>query len=81
MIKYLYKAVVLLVVFAGALFYFGRQLESDMYEEGVQIGRGEESLPYLTLASQNVEMNCLYGYNGPLRSEEQTSELQSPLII
>ncbi len=66
MIKYLYKAVVLLVVFAGALFYFGRQLESDMYEEGVQIGRGEESLPYLTLASQNVEMNCLYGYNGPL---------------
>lgn len=66
MVKYLYKAVVLLVFFAGALFYFGRQLESDMYEEGVQISRGEESLPYLTLASQNVEMNRLYGYNGPL---------------
>ena len=66
MIKYLYKAVVLLVVFAGALFYFGRQLESDMYEEGVQISRGEERIPFLTLASQNVEMNRLYGYNGPL---------------
>lgn len=66
MVKYLYKAVVLLVVFAGALFYFGRQLESDMYEEGVQISRGEESIPFLTLVSQNVEMNRLYGYNGPL---------------
>lgn len=66
MVKYLYKVVVLLVVFVGALFYFGRQLESDMYEEGVRVSQGEESLPYLTLISQNVEMNRLYGYNGPI---------------
>lgn len=66
MVKYLYKVVVLLGVFVGALFYFGSQLESNMYEEGKEVSQGVESLPYLTLTSQNVEMNRLYGYNGPI---------------
>lgn len=66
MVKYLYKVVVLIVVFVGALFYFARQLESDMYEEGALAVQGTESLPYLTLTSQDVVMNRLYGYNGPI---------------
>lgn len=78
MVKYLYKIVVLLVVFVGALFYFGRQLESDMYEEGMQVSQGEESLPYLTLTTQNIEMNRLYGYNGPI-DEKIVRESLTPL--
>lgn len=66
MVKYLYKAVVLMVVFAAALFFFGQQLESDVYEEGTVVNMGKESLPYLTLTSQNIKMNRLYGYNGPI---------------
>lgn len=66
MVKYLYKFVVLLIVFAGSLFFFGKRLESNIYEEGVVVSQGEESLPYLTLTSQNIEMNRLYGYNGPI---------------
>lgn len=66
MVKYLYKIVVLMVVFAGALFFFGRQLESNVYEEGTMIDMGKESLPYLTLTSQGAQMNRLYGYNGPI---------------
>lgn len=66
MVKYLYKIVALMVVFSAALFFFGRQLESDVYEEGTVVEMGEESLPYLTLTSQGTEMNRLYGYNGPL---------------
>ena len=66
MVKYLYKVVVLLVVFVGALFYFGGQLQSDLYEEGVVVNQGAESMPYLTLKSQGISMNRLYGYNGPI---------------
>lgn len=66
MVKYLYKVVVLMVVFAGSLFFFGHQLESNLYEEGETVDIGKESLPYLTLTSQGVEMNRLYGYNGPI---------------
>ena len=32
MVKYLYKTIVLVVVFAAALFFFGQQLESYVYE-------------------------------------------------
>lgn len=66
MVKYLYKVVVLMVVFAASLFLFGSRLESDTYEEGTVITQGEESFPYLTLTSQNVTMNRLYGYTGPI---------------
>lgn len=66
MVKYLYKTVVLLVVFVASLFFFGKQLESDIYEEGKVVEMGKESLPYLTLTSQNIKMNRLYGYNGPI---------------
>ena len=55
-----------MVVFAAALFFFGQQLESDVYEEGTVVNMGKESLPYLTLTSQNIKMNRLYGYNGPI---------------
>lgn len=66
MVKYLYKVVVLLFVFAGSLFFFGKRLESNLYDEGTVVSQGEESLPYLTLNVQNTEMNRLYGYNGPI---------------
>ena len=66
MVKNLYKTIVLVVVFAAALFFFGQQLESDVYEEGIVVNMGKESLPYLTLTSQNIKMNRLYGYNGCL---------------
>lgn len=66
MVKYLYKTIVLMVFFAAALFFFGQRLESDVYEEGIVVNMGKESLPYLTLTSQNIKMNRLYGYNGPI---------------
>lgn len=66
MVKYLYKTIVLIVVFAAALFFFGQRLESDVYEEGMVFEMGKESLPYLTLTAQNIKMNRLYGYNGPI---------------
>ncbi len=69
MVKYLYKGVVLLVVFIGALFFFVSRLESNIYEEGTEVEQGEESLPYLTLSSQGVTLNRLYGYNGPIEDD------------
>lgn len=78
MIKYLYKAIVLMIVFSASLFFFGRQLESDEYEEGVVVQMGKESLPTMTLSSQNVKMNRLYGYNGPI-AENIVRESITPL--
>ena len=35
MVKYIYQAVALVFIFAGALFLFGRNMETDMEEKGV----------------------------------------------
>lgn len=78
MVRYLYKTVVLLIVFAASLVFFGKQLESDVYEEGKVVEMGKESLPYLTLTSQNIKMNRLYGYNGPIE-ENIVRESITPL--
>ena len=66
MVKYIYKVVVLMVLFCGALFFFGSRLQSDSYETGKVIEAGSETFPYLTIKSQGVEMNRLYGYSGVL---------------
>ncbi len=66
MVKYLYKVVVLMIVFSASLVFFGSRLESDTFEEGEVISQGEETLPYMVLTTQNVTMNRLYGYNGPI---------------
>lgn len=66
MVKYIYKVVVLMVLFCGALFFFGSRLQNDSYETGKVIEAGNETFPYLTIKSQGVEMNRLYGYSGVL---------------
>ena len=35
MVKYIYQAVALVFIFAGALFLFGRNMETHMEEKGV----------------------------------------------
>lgn len=55
-----------MVLFCGALFFFGSRLQNDSYETGKVIEAGNETFPYLTIKSQGVEMNRLYGYSGVL---------------
>ena len=66
MVKYIYKVVVLMIIFCGALFFFGSRLQSDSYETGQVVEAGSESFPYLTLKSQGITMNRLFGYSGVL---------------
>ena len=49
MVKYIYKVVALMVLFCGALFFFGSRLQSDSYETGKVIEAGSETFPYLTI--------------------------------
>ncbi|HBZ64192.1 MAG TPA: hypothetical protein DEO89_06220, partial [Lachnospiraceae bacterium] len=55
-----------MIIFCGALFFFGSRLQSDSYETGQVVEAGSESFPYLTLKSQGITMNRLFGYSGVL---------------
>ena len=46
MVKYIYQAVALVFIFAGALFLFGRNMETDMEEKGVTEAITDETYPF-----------------------------------
>lgn len=68
MVKYIYQAVALVFIFAGALFLFGRNMETDMEEKGVTEAITDETYPYLQLQTQGQTVNVLYGYSAPLEA-------------
>lgn len=68
MVKRIYKTVVLIFIFAGALFLFGRNMETDMDETGSSVEMTEETYPYLQIQTQGHTINTLYGYHEPLDS-------------
>lgn len=63
MIKYVYKTIILLFLFFGALFLFSRNMETDMEEKEEEIIMTEETYPYIRIQTQGKVTNTLYGYN------------------
>lgn len=63
MVKYIYKSVLLVVVFLGALFFFGRQMETDINDTGSEVEAREESFPYIKIETQGRTVSWLYGYS------------------
>lgn len=70
MIKYIYKTVILIMIFIASLFLFGRNMETDMDEEAAEITVAEETYPCVKIQTQGAILNTLYGYSGSM--EENT---------
>lgn len=68
MVKYIYKTVALIIIFIGALFFFGRNMETDMDEKGSSVELTEETYPLMQIHTQGHTFNMLYGYSAPLES-------------
>ncbi len=68
MAKKIYKVIMLIVIFAGALFFFGRNMESQMDESGSSVTWSDESYPYLQIETQGHTVNTLYGYADSIES-------------
>lgn len=68
MVKNIYKIVGLFLIFVGALFFFGRQMETDVASSGEPVEITKETYPYITLAAQGQSFNTLYGYSAPMEN-------------
>ena len=66
MAKYIYKTVGLIIIFFGALFLFGRQMETNYEVEAEQVKIEKESFPVLMVETQGHLINPLYGYAAPM---------------
>ena len=62
MAKIIYKAVGLILVFVGALIFFGHQMKTNYEVTGEQLSLSEETLPVLGLETDGHEINPLYAY-------------------
>ncbi|MBR6228110.1 MAG: hypothetical protein IKQ97_00050 [Eubacterium sp.] len=78
MAKIIYKAVGLILIFFGALFFFGRQMKTNYEVKGEQLSLSEESLPVLMLETQGHTINPLYGYAAAM-SPSVIRESMTPL--
>lgn len=68
MVKNIYKIVGLFLIFVAALFFFGRQMETDVASSGEPVEITKETYPYITLAAQGQSFNTLYGYSAPMEN-------------
>ncbi|MDR1701095.1 MAG: hypothetical protein LBR68_07875 [Lachnoclostridium sp.] len=66
MVKRVYKIIVLVFAFIGALFFFGSMMGSDRTSAEKEFVMGEESYPILTVTTGQNTINTLYGYRGSL---------------
>ncbi len=66
MAKYIYKTVGLILIFFGALFFFGQQMETNYEVSGEQVKIEKESFPVLMMETQGHLVNPMYGYAAPM---------------
>lgn len=69
MVKNIYKTVILILVFIGALFFFGWQMKTDVHDTGSEVEFTQESFPYVQLSTQGYTINTLYGYSAPMEPD------------
>lgn len=61
--KIVYRILILLIVFAGSLYYFGSNMVEAVYSlEKETMDMNETSIPYISLRVDEVDMNLLHGY-------------------
>lgn len=64
MLKHLYKVMGLVIVFAAALWFFGKYIEEiNVYTPGNTVEAKGETYPVLYISSSGKDMNRLYGYS------------------
>lgn len=69
LLKHIYKGLFLILIFAGALFFFGRMLETDISDEGTETAWHEETFPTMQIITQGRTVNPLYGYAAPMEPD------------
>lgn len=63
----LYQMIALIVIFIGALFFFGSRMGETLFTGKKEtVAAGDASFPTISVLTQGEEINCLYGYSSNL---------------
>lgn len=68
MLKHVYRIIILLFIFGGALYYFSKDIEEEVNQTQGTVAMGETSFPVVTIRQDNKECNLLHGYSTNLEA-------------
>lgn len=68
MLKHVYRVLILLFIFAGAFYYFSRDISEEVNEVQGTVSMGKVSLPIITIRQNGYEINLLHGYSNNLEA-------------
>ncbi|MFU0825975.1 MAG: Arylsulfotran-N domain-containing protein [Lachnoclostridium sp.] len=68
MLKYLYKGIILVCIFAASLYYFGRDIKEEVFDLQKTVEMGETTFPVLTIRLNQDEINLLHGYSSNINA-------------
>ena len=64
--KPIYRIMILFAVFVAALIFFGQDIEEKIFEDIEAVEMNSSTLPSVSLAVKEREINLLYGYTTKL---------------
>ncbi|BCJ96712.1 hypothetical protein acsn021_42810 [Anaerocolumna cellulosilytica] len=69
MMKYVYRTLILLCIFAGSLYYFGKDIQEEVSDIEIRtVEMGETTFPLITIRLKDYEINQLHGYSTNLNA-------------
>ncbi len=68
--KYIYRIIILLAIFIGALYYFSGDIKEVVFETNQTTDMARASFPLLTIREAGKEINLLHGYSTNLAANK-----------
>lgn len=66
MLKHIYRIIILLFIFSGALYYFSKDIEEEVNETQGTVAMGKATFPIVMIRQGGKECNLLHGYSNNL---------------
>lgn len=70
MLKYIYKVIILIIIFVASLFYFSKDIKEVVFNIDNTTTMANATLPVVTLETDDVEINILHGYKSNLEANK-----------
>jgi len=68
MLKYIYRVIVLVCIFAGSIYYFGLGMEEAVFDLNKTVEMSQTSFPVVTLKIDDSLINLLHGYSNNMNA-------------
>ncbi len=70
MLKYIYRTIILIVIFVGAIFYFSRDIKEVVFNQDNTTVMEDATFPLVTIKTNERVINMLHGYSSNISADK-----------